>query len=278
MTITGGIKFFERSSALFNDGTTAVASSNSSAANNILTNRLDLVYWESIGSDDLTTETITVTYNTTVTIDRIILNKINFKEFTVKYDSGGMWTDFTSVFGIDGALAGGISETAFADESAYYEVASITTSELQISVTKTQVADAEKIIYNLFTTEELGTFTGYPQIVDIDFNRNSRESQVLSGLAQIQKSYEVNSFGLEFESYPSQADMDLINVLFDESKSFLVWLCGGRRGSDYFRFDIKGFRLPDIYNMQTSGSINPSYPLTTYVNAPNNTLTLVASV
>ncbi|MHC4215399.1 MAG: hypothetical protein ACYSWP_18715, partial [Planctomycetota bacterium] len=273
MTITGGIKFFERSSALFNDGTTAVASSNSSAANNILTNRLDLVYYESIGSDDLTTVTITVTYNTTVTIDRIILNKINFKEFTVKYDSGGMWTDFTSVVGIDGALSGGISETAFADESAYYEVASITTSELQISITKTQTVDAEKIIYNLFTTEELGTFEGYPQIVNIDFNRNSRESQVLSGLAQIQKSYEVNSFGLELESHPSQADMDLISTLFDESKSFLVWLCGGRRGSDYFRFDIKGFRLPDIYNMQTSGSINPNYPLTTYINAPNNTLT-----
>lgn len=277
MTISGGIKFFERSTALFSDGATAVASSNSAAANNILTNR-QLVYWESIGSDDTTAETITITYNKTVTIDRIILNRINFKEFTVKYDSGGMWTDFTSVVGLDGALGGGISETAFADETAYYEFTPISTSSIQIIATKTQTADQEKIIYNLFTTIELGTMEQFPQIEGIDYNRKSREAAVLSGLAQIQKSFEINKFSLVFKSHPSQTDMDLINTLFDESNSFLVWLCGGRRGTTFFRFNIKGFRIFDIFNMQTSGSISPSYPTTIYVNAPNNVLNLVASV
>ena len=38
MTITGGIKFFERSSALYKDGTRAICDYDSGSANNILTN------------------------------------------------------------------------------------------------------------------------------------------------------------------------------------------------------------------------------------------------
>lgn len=276
MTITGGIKFFERSTALFSDGTVAVATSNSASANNILTNR-QLTYLQSIGSDDTTTETIIVTYNKTVTIDRIILNRMNFKEFTVKYDLASVFTDFTTVIGLDGALGGGISETAFADETAYYEVDQISTTGIQIEVLKTQIADAEKIIYNLFTTTELGTLEYPPQIAG-GFNRKQRQSDVLSGLANIQKSFEVNSFGLEFTSHPSESDMDLINTLFDSENSFLVWLCGGKRGSSSFRFDIKGYNLRDIYNMQIEGGIAPNYPGSIYVNAPNNTISLKASI
>lgn len=277
MTISGGIKFFERNTALFSSGTTATASSNSATANNILTNR-QLVYWQSSGSDDTTTETITVTFNKTVTIDRILLNRINFKEFTVKYDVTGTPTDFTTVVGLYGALGGGISETAFADETAYYEVDSISTTIIYITATKTQVVDAEKIIYNLFTTAELGTLESYPDITGLQFNRNSKKSKVLSGLENIQKSFDVGSFALNFTSHPSQADMNLVNTLYDEEDSFLVWLCGGRRGTTYFRYELKGYRLRDILNMQVDGSTTPNYPNSIYVNAPNNSIKFVPSI
>jgi hypothetical protein len=277
MTISGGIKFFARSSALFKDGTTAVASSNSASANNILTNR-QLTYWQSIGSDDLTTETITITFNQTVTIDRILLNRINFKEFTVKYDVASVWTDFTNVVGLDGVLGGGISETAFADETAYYEVDSITTTGIQITATKTQTADQEKIIYNLFTTTELGTFELYPEISPLAVSRRPRVSEALSGLANIQKGYEVVDFQLTFTSHGSQNDMDILTTLYNRDKSFLVWLCGGRRGSTYFTYNLKGFGLRDLFNMQTQAGINPSFPGSVYLTAPNNSIALVNSL
>jgi hypothetical protein len=277
MTISGGIKFFARSSALFKDGTTAVASSNSASANNILTNR-QLTYWQSIGSDDLTTETITITFNQTVTIDRILLNRINFKEFTVKYDVASVWTDFTNVTGLDGALGGGISETIFSDETAYYEVDSITTTGIQITATKTQTADQEKIIYNLFTTEELGTFELYPAITPLAFSRRPRVSEALSGLANVQKGFDVVSFSLEFTSHGSQSDMDLLTTLYNRDKSFLVWLCGGRRGVTYFSYNLKGFGLRDLFNMQTQAGINPSFPGSVYLTAPNNSIALVNSL
>lgn len=277
MTISGGIKFFERNTALFSSGTTATASSNSGSSNNILTNR-QLTYWQSSGSDDTTTETVTITFNKSVTIDRIILNRINFKEFTVKYDVTGTPTDFTNVVGLDGALVGGISETAFSDETAYYEVSSISTTGIYITATKTQAVDAEKIIYNLFTSVELGTLEAYPNITGLQFNRNSKKAKVLSGLENIQKSYDVGSFSLNFKSHPSQSDMNLITTLYDEENSFLVWLCGGRRGTTYFRYEIKGYRLRDVLNMQVDGSITPNYPKSVYVNAPNNAIRFVPSV
>jgi hypothetical protein len=277
MAITGGIKFFERSSALFSDGATATASSNSAAANNILTNR-QLVYWESIGSSDTVTETITVTYSQSVTIDRIILNRHNFKEFTVKYDVMGTPTDFTSVVGLDGALAGGISETAFADETAYYEVASISTTVIYITATKTRTADQEKQIYNLFTTEEIGTMVGFPEISPINITRNQRSSTVLSGRTNTQKAFKTKSFSLTLATHGEQSDHNLVSTLQDEANSFLVWLCGGRRGTTYFTYEIDGFKLRDVFNMQSIGSITPSYTSNSYLTAPNNSISFVESI
>lgn len=278
MTITGGIKFFARSSALFKDGTTAIASTNSVSANNILTNN-QRVYWQSSGSDDLTTETITITYNQTVTIDRVLLNRINFKEFTVKYDLASVWTDFTNAVGLDGSTASGnIAEVAFADDSAYYEVDSISTTGIQITATTTQTADQEKIIYNLFTTQELGTLEYPPQITPLPFTRNPRSSVNLGGSANIQKGFETVGLSLEFTSHPSQSDMNLLTTLHDRDKSFLVWLCGGKRSTSDFRFQVKGYRLRDIFNMQTPGPITPGFPNSIYINAPNNSINLVQSV
>ncbi len=278
MTITGGIKFFSRSSALFKDGTTATCNCGTVSANNMLTNN-QRVYSQSVGADDdTTTVTWTVTYNKSVTIDRVILNRINFKQFTVKYDSSSVWTDFTSVVGLDGALGGGISETTFSDDSAYYEVASITTTGIQITATATQTADQEKIIYNLFTTAELGTLEYPPQITPLPFTRNPRASTNLGGLANIQKGFETVALSLEFTSHPSQSDMDLLTTLHDRDKSFLIWLCGGKRASIDFRYQVKGYRLRDIFNMQTPGPISPYFPGSIYVNAPSNSIDLVQSV
>jgi hypothetical protein len=274
MTITGGIKFFKRSTALFTNGTTATSDYASASANNILTNR-QLVYSVSVGADDdTTTVTWTISYNKTVAIDRIFLNRINFKEFTVQYWSGVIWADFSAVIGLDGSLAGGISETDFADETAYYEFDAINTTSIQITATKTQTADQEKIIYNLFTTEELGTLEYFPQIPVIETTRNPRESEGLGGLMNSQKSYEVVSFNIDFVNYPSQADYDLARTLYNSDDSFLVWLCGGRRGSGYFRYNIEGYGLSHIYNMQTTGKMGQGYPNNIYVNAPEFSIAL----
>ena len=205
--------------------------------------------------------------------------RINFKEFTVKYDVASVWTDFTGVTGYNNvSLPSGITETAFAEETAYYEVDSISTTGIQITATKTQTADEEKIIYNLFTTVELGTLQPFVQISPFGFSRKSRQSESLSGLANIQKGYEKMAFALDFQNHGNQADMDLITTLYNRDKSFLVWPSGGRSGSSYFKYEVKGYNLRDIFNMQTSGGISPSWPGSIYLTAPNNAIAFVQSI
>ena len=171
MAITGGIKFFDKSKTLFADGTTIVAGVSGDPSAEFTIDRNRLSYYRSVGSNDTITETLTITLPSAQTIDRILILDHNWKEFTIKYDSA---TDFTSVVGLDGALGGGISETVFADGTAYYEFDSVSvTSTIEIAITKTQVANAQKFVNQIIGTTEIGTLVGYP-VVGLSQDRNIR--------------------------------------------------------------------------------------------------------
>lgn len=76
--ITGGMKFLGPSQFLFKDGATATHF-NGQQANSILNHSRDNG-WETVGSDDLTQENIIIDAALLERIDRIILNKHNFKD------------------------------------------------------------------------------------------------------------------------------------------------------------------------------------------------------
>ena len=264
MSITGGIKIFDKSKSLFKDGASAIASSNSSNADNIL-NYNKFTSWESIGSDDLTTETIEITFDS-VAITRLFLININFKEFIVEYWSGSAWVDFTNVITIDNSIpVTGISETIWDKDTGYYEFDSVTTTKIRISTTKTQSVDAEKEIFNCYVSTELGTFLGYPSIPREDTNNNNSVFTVLSGKVSILKGLPSVSFSLSFKIYPYEEDYDLITNMIDRNNSFLVWLCGGKYGTKNspdsngninFKMNRENWRLKDVYNMQSDSQLN----------------------
>lgn len=260
MAITGSAKFLEKNKALAADGATVVVSSGSGTGESAL-DLNPLTFWRSVGSDDTTTETFVVTFSGTVTIDRILLVDINFKDFTVKYDVSGTPTDFTSVVGLDGSLGGGIAETAFADNTAYYEFDSVSTTKVTVSVTKTQVVDAQKYMSQFIATTELGTLTGFPQIERVVRSRNSRVKRMLSGRSLVEKSLESAMYTINFQDYPAgfSSDIDLVYTLFDSEKPFLTWLCGGVRGTSNFKYTLRGFRLKDIIQTQITNDIPTFY-------------------
>jgi len=260
VAITGSAKFLEKNKALAADGATVVVSSGSGTGESAL-DLNPLTFWRSVGSDDTTTETFVVTFSGTVTIDRILLVDINFKDFTVKYDVSGTPTDFTSVVGLDGSLGGGIAETAFADNTAYYEFDSVSTTKVTVSVTKTQVVDAQKYMSQFIATTELGTLTGFPQIERVVRSRNSRVKRMLSGRSLVEKSLESAMYTINFQDYPAgfSSDIDLVYTLFDSEKPFLTWLCGGVRGTSNFKYTLRGFRLKDIIQTQITNDIPTFY-------------------
>lgn len=251
--ITGGIKFFKRSKALFLDGASAIASSNSDVANNILSSN-KFIKWESFGSNDMTTETIEITFDS-ATINRIFLIATNFKEFTVKYDVAGTPTDFTNVLSLDGELIE-IEETNYNKDTAYYEFDSVTTDKIYITIMQTQIADQEKSLERFYATEEIGTLTGYPIVAKEELDQNINKQETLSGNMSIQKRIETFNATLSFKNYtPNQNDYDIMNDITISIEPFLVWLCGGKFG-DNFRVARRNWLLKDVYNVQAISKLS----------------------
>jgi hypothetical protein len=253
MAISGGIKFFKKSKSLFALGGTAVASTNSESAKNVLTSN-KFVKWQSFGSNDTITETITITMPSSV-IDRIFLIAHNFKEFTIKYDVAGTPTDFTNVTGLDGVVAP-IAETAYNKDTAYYEFDAVTTTIIYITVTKSQVVDAQKSLERFYCTEELGTLTGFPTISKEELDQNINKQTTLSGNLSAQKRLETFSCSIDFKNYPAiQNDYNIIDTLATKPESFLIWLCGGKYGEN-FSIVRRNWQLKDVYNVQMMGKLS----------------------
>lgn len=271
-TISGGIKFFETNYALFKKGASATASTNDSAAKSILdTNQY--TQWESIGSNDLTNETIEITLPSESTIDSILLRDFNFKNFSVKYFDGASFVDFSNVVGVNGVESASISETSFAYDSGFYQFDSVSTTKIQIVCSTTQIANTQKYLTNFFATKEIGTFLGYPR-VNPTVDRNERVVRSLSGKAVVQKSYMTNNMSINFKTHPYQNDIDLLNILFNREEPFLVYLCGGRTGSNYFKIEQINWRLRDMYNMQIVGSMKNDFEKGVYILGVNKTIKL----
>ena len=68
--INGAVKFFNVNYALFKSGGVATASSNDDAVKYIL-DVSRYTQWESIGSNDITTETVTITLPSSKLVDRL---------------------------------------------------------------------------------------------------------------------------------------------------------------------------------------------------------------
>lgn len=273
MTISGGVKFFERPFSLRKDGASIDTITTGATSSVFALDLNEFTKWESVGSDDTTTETMEIDLGSTEkTVNRIALRNINAKEFTIKYWNGLTFVDFTSAVGIDGALGGGIiSETAFSDETAYYEFTSVSTLKIKINIVKTQTADEEKEIGFVMISSELGTLGGFPQVLPISDDRGARVISAISGKSNIQKTFGVRSVGLGFRQHPTVADTTLMGTLHDRDLSFIVWPCGGRRGSTFFTTTIRGFRLQDLMNMEMINPLSVVYGQSIYTNGVNFT-------
>ena len=270
MAITGGIKFFADNALLYDAGGSCVASSGTVVENNCI-DKLSYTYWTSVGSNDSTVETLTLTFGS-ATLTRLLLLDHNWKQFTVQYWNGSSFVDFTSVVGLDGALGGGISESGFADDSAYYEFDAITTTIIKITVTKTQTVNAQKYIATIIATTELATLQGYPTVDPVTYMRNARTMQMLSGRVKIVKQPEVFQATISFKNYPVLtygADVDAIRTLVTRETPFHMWLCGGRRGSTYFSYPIKGWGLKDCPRVQIDSDFASTWSSNIYKNGQN---------
>jgi len=269
MSIDGRIKFLSRSKCLVQDETTITASTGTDAAERCL-DRNPITYWRSVGSLDVTTETLEIIFNGSQTFDRLFLLDHNWKEYNVQYWNGAAYTHFANVTGIGGSQAN-VSETVYARDTSYYEFDEVTSTKIRIQVTKTHVVDAQKYVSQVVVCSELGTLGGHPEIKDTQLSRNLRTEKMLSGRMLTMKSDEFFTVSLDFKDYPASLgdDVDLMFSLHDSEETFQIWICGGREGTPYFKKQMRGYRLRDLVTVQMIDDLKPIYSKNVFNNQVN---------
>ena len=271
MAISGGIKLFEKSKALFKDGATIAASTGDSAADFAISMNRNL-RWDSVGSNDSTMETLTITFDSSKTFDRIFLVGMNAKDFKIFYDTS---SDFANVTALDGTAAK-IDVTNWTEDTAYFEFDEVTASSILIQIFNTQTANAEKYVTLAAVTSELGTFNGFPDVRPT-IDANEKRAQVQSGKYITQKNFEVFEANLSSE-HTDQTDITLMDTIYESQDPFLLWLCGGKYGTTNFSVNFKNWRLRDLYQVQTFGNIRTTFRSNVYLSSPITNISIAEEV
>lgn len=268
MSLKGGVSFFNENVAKFDKGARVTASSNDANAN-LMLGREDFFKWQSIGSDDTTTETITISLSGSPTISRLFIIGHNMKDFEISVSGvniTGLNSGYNSRNNGEAPLAvlvsGDIDQDDYDTDVAYYEFDAIVADDIVITCSKTQIADAEKFISRIIATTEIGTLRGYPEIKGVSIDPNQRGETTISGYEHIERGVDVAAFNMTLKTHPYQEDIDLIDSLFTRPDPFLVWLCGGL--PDQFRLQTRGWRAKDVYQMKINGSAENGYKNNVY--------------
>lgn len=302
MTISkeSGVYFFTDSVCLGRDGSTVTASTGTVSEDYIL-NFNKAFAWQSDGSDDTTTETLTITFVSAQTIDSLFLLNHNFKQFNITYnggsnftnvktvnlyevgffadDSGDVLTDENGAYFDDGEedefsiTADEIYADDYPQNTSYYEFDSVSVSTIEISVTTTQVADEEETL-NIFSAQNIiGNFS----FAGIDknnpnINYNTRQYVNILNKPFVRKGIPTFAASLRVPFTSIQADVDLIETLQDSDDDFIIWLCGGKLGTDYFSVNARPYRLEDVYRVQNTRASSSSFYQGVYVSGYSNAL------
>jgi hypothetical protein len=118
-------------------------------------------------NSDTTTSIIRVDFPSSKVVDRIVLEDVNFKTFSIFYDS------LTSnYFSVTGALTATTNWTANSETSLYLKlVTPITLSSISIAISSTQVANEEKELGEFWISKQRYAFTLNPTAADYKIKR-----------------------------------------------------------------------------------------------------------
>ena len=248
-----GIMFFRKNKIDLSQSNVSITVTDSVATNtgqsftDLLRNRSNNNGWSTTGSTDAASTTLVVDMTDSLPIDNILLVSHNLKAYTIKYWNGSAWTNFSTT----------IAETTNSATTTRHTFTSVSTSQIQIIITGTMVANADKRLAQLILTETLGTFTVEPVVSRPRVSRNRKVSTSLSGRKKVFKSVDAFSCNLKHDTVKLDADCDIIELLFNLYNPFLIWLCGGT--ITQFNYERQGYRLQDIFYVDIINDYEPEW-------------------
>jgi len=248
-----GIKFYKKNILDLSNTLPSFTVSDSVATNtgqdfvSLMRNRNNNSGWATTGSTDAGTTTMVVSFGETKTMTRILLLGHNFKSFTLKYWNGVSWTDFSTP----------ISETTNTYDSTFHSFTEVATTQLQLIINGTQTPNADKYLKQFIVTESLGEFSIEPEVRP-QWDKDRKITKFISGKSYVAKSVGAFNVNLKMKSAYNDADLTLVESLFNTYEGFLVSLCGGTE-TQFTDGVRQGYRLEDIFLMDVSNEYSPEY-------------------
>lgn len=250
-TITGNFKVFYKNYLVDYGNAITVLSGSTSVSNMYDFDRN--TRWASSGSNDTTTEYIEIEFETSQSINRIMLLNMNWKEFTIQYDNAG-WQNFTNVYSYKSdSPASSINITTNSDVARYFEFDAVTTSKIRIEILKTITANQEKYLYELYIGKEIGTFiddiTSKPN--DYGAIASYKRAQYLEksngGLIKIERADKYQA-KVNLKQIWDTNDLTILQSMFDLGE-VAIYPCGA-----YPQYALeRGWRIQDVYHVMIKG-------------------------
>lgn len=265
-SITGMMKVFYQN-FLIDYSNSIVATSGQSGVSS-LSDINRTTRWSSVGSTDLITERLDITFNQTQSINRLAFILFNFKDFQALYWNGSAWTHFTNVYTYSTSGPGSLYGTAaygsasygsdsIADNgntlnSRYFEFDTVSTTQIRIECTKTITANDQKYITELYIGKEIGTF------IDDVYGQPNNSSPVISDTNAIylkmsnggsKKLERSDKFyvQLDLKEVFNVADQTIVDTIYDQGQ-VAVLMCGA------IPYTQRGMRLQDFFHVIVEGN------------------------
>jgi len=143
------------------DTTTMLSVTSGSTTAYKLFDRYTSKYWESQNSSDTAAEIITIIFPATVTIDRIILQNINLKDFTIYYN--GTTTNLFTFNSNCITTTSDFVSNSVTNLYLYWNSATAITS-ISIKTSATMIANEQKKIGELWVTKQWFQFPENPSV------------------------------------------------------------------------------------------------------------------
>ena len=227
--------------------TDAVATNTGSAYTSHMTNRNNRSGWMTTGSTDAANTELLIELGENRAITDILLIGHNLKAYTIQYWDGSIYTDFSTA----------ISETTNTEDNTDYNFTSVSSSKIKLIITGCMTADDDKKITQLIISDRLGQLSAYPIIKSPRLSQNRKRLKMLSGKSFVVETVGDFSSKLSVKNWNTDADLSLLENIYFDSQSVLMWPCGG--DETQFSHVRQGYRKEDIYLIRPADEWNPEW-------------------
>lgn len=256
---TGQILFLRKNHIDLNRPNPVITITDAAASNTgqdsviFLRNRNNISGWLTTGSEDATPTVILVELFDFLNVDFIELIKHNFKSYLIEWrDLAEAWHTFEDV-------SANILSTNISQKDV-----PVNTNAIRITITSTQLVDADKEMRQLIITEKKYKFDGWPVIKKPVHSQNKTKNTMMSGKLRVVTKRGAYSNTLEIKLSGSQNDLDMHEKIYNQAEGLLLLISGGKESQ--FRTSRKGYRDEDIVLVQPVDEYSAPYEKGVYSN------------